>query len=178
MGLFGGEDALRTSGCRRSCGASLGGIGWGLSNSGWRGVASDSLLLRLLSKAFSDSSVRCLCCRLTLQKLLNRPTNTPFPGPSQVTTEILFPGSAWLGPVGSEAAGGGRRQQLFCYRMGVVLDGPSLIAISQECGVVVKRCCASAAVQVSNGCHEPKEDAIEVGTDSSKCVFGGWSLKT
>ena len=44
MGLFGGEDALRTSGCRRSCGASLGGIGWGLSNSGWRGVASNFLL--------------------------------------------------------------------------------------------------------------------------------------
>lgn len=49
----------------------------------------------------------------TLQKLLNRPTNTPFPGPSPVTTEIEFPRSAWLGPVGSEAAGGGRRQQLF-----------------------------------------------------------------
>ena len=38
--------------------------------------------------------------------------------------------------------------------------------------------CVSAAVQVSSGCHEPKEDAIAVGTDRSKCVLGGWSLMT
>ena len=49
------------------------------------------------------------------------------------TLAVLLPGSIRSWPVGTEAASSGLSQQLFCYRMGVVLDGPSLIAIAQEC---------------------------------------------
>jgi len=53
--------------------------------------------------------------RLTLQKLLNRPPTTLSQGPSSLPIEIESTGSERSGPVGSEAAEGGRRQQLFCY---------------------------------------------------------------
>jgi len=50
----------------------------------------------------------------TLQKLLNRPSTFRFPGPATLPIEIEFPVSKRPWPVGSEAAAGGRRQQLFC----------------------------------------------------------------
>jgi hypothetical protein len=49
-----------------------------------------------------------------VQKLLNRPPITLFPGPSPLPIEIEFTSSERSGPVGSEAAEGGRRQQLYC----------------------------------------------------------------
>ncbi len=66
------------------------------------------------SVSVSCSHRLLLSCPLTLQKLLNRPPISVFTSPLTTPTEIELPGSAWSGPVGSEAAEGGRRQQLFC----------------------------------------------------------------
>ena len=60
-----------------------GGIGWCLSNYGWRGVASDFLFLRLQPKAFSDYFVHA---RMSVND-----SEVAEPAPTQ-----MVPGSAFL----------------------------------------------------------------------------------
>jgi len=53
---------------------------------------------------------------ITLRLFPNRPSTVPVPGPSLLRTEIEPPGSACSGPVGMEAAEGGRnRKQTLLY---------------------------------------------------------------
>ncbi len=48
------------------------------------------------------------------------------------TLAVLEPGAIGPGPVGSEAAGGGRRQQLLCYKMSAAQgqDDPTFLGMS------------------------------------------------
>jgi len=62
----------------------------------------------------------------------NRPKSVRFQVLLSSNQPLLAPDPICIRPVGSEAAAGGRSRRPFCYRMGVVLDGASLIGISQE----------------------------------------------